>query len=244
MKDRVSFPKIYQQQNSIVVVRDISPRLASWEHKQHRDQIRLRSYLDNLYSPVEKLLIGQKSLFLDLRIDVGDKQKLIRQHDVENYLTPLFGTNWFDHQQFPLVSGSKHVGGGSILTIGTVSAVDSTMIDDSWCHLSVNAGKSPTQKSWKQRLNEAVEKSRPQMIASEHQVEFHMAWRCATRRNWVLLWKPTGDALSPILGYTGTNKYNPYDDRITSLTLHRICDDSIGHDVHVGLWWKTVPIHH
>jgi hypothetical protein len=53
------------------------------------------------------------------------------------------------------------------------------------------------------------------------------------------LWKPTGDALSPILGYTGDNCFNPNDDRITSLTFHRFDDKSIGNDVHAGLWWRV-----
>ena len=76
---------------------------------------------------------------------------------LKNYLTPLFGRRWFDHRQFPLVCGSKHLGGGSSLSIGTVSNVVSQTLDEGWSHLSTNAGKSPTTKLWKERLNRFVQ---------------------------------------------------------------------------------------
>ena len=202
----ISFPQLYQQGTIISQVTGISPRLASWEYKQHPSQIRLRTYLDDLYAQVD-LLPEDRHLFLDLRIDVGDPNKLIQHHDVENYLTPLFGTSWFDQRKFPIVSGSKNVGKGSSLTIGEAVLVDSSWLDDSWYCISTNAGKAPTGKSWKLRLNEFVEASGVERIPDGQLVEFHMAWRCSTRRNWVGLWKPTGDALSPILGYGNWEKF-------------------------------------
>ena len=36
-----------------------------------------------------------------------------------------------------------------------------------------------------------------------------MAFRCSLRRNWVWLWKPTGDALAPVLGFTNLGKFIP-----------------------------------
>jgi hypothetical protein len=235
----ISFPQLYQQGTIISQVTEISPKLASWDHKQHPSQIRLHAYLDDLFAKVDPLP-KEGYYFLDLRIDVGDPKKLVRHHDVENYLTPLFGTSWFDYRKFPLVCGSKNVGKGSRLIIGEAILVDSSWLDDSWCHISTNAGKTPTEKSWKLRLNEFIESSGVDRISDGQPVEFHMAWRCSTRRNWVGLWKPTGDALSPILGYIGKNSFNPNDDRITALNFHRIDDDTVGNDVHVGLWWKTI----
>lgn len=237
----ISFPKLYQQGAIIKQVTGISPRLASWDHKQHPSQIRLRAYLDNLYAQVSSLP-ADRPLFLDLRIDVGDPKKLTRHHDVENYLTPLFGSAWFDHRKFPLVSGSKNVGEGSSVTIGEAVLLDDWGLDSSWYHLSTNAGKAPTDKSWKLRLHNFVEASGVTQISENQHVEFHMAWRCSRRRNWVNLWKPTGDALASILGQSGKNPFNPNDDRITSLTFHRFDGDSVGNDVHVGLWWRTVSI--
>lgn len=54
-----------------------------------------------------------------------------------------------------------------------------------------------------------------------------------------MLWKPTGDAMGPVLGEPDPrNPYNVADDRIVDLTLHRQIDKSIGHDIHVGLGWR------
>jgi hypothetical protein len=234
----VIFPKLFAASEVITRIDGISPSLASWNAKHHPDQVRLRTYLDDLRLRAGGLPEGKK-LYLDLKVDVGDARKLIRHHDVENYLTPLFGRTWFDHRQFPLVSGSKHVGGGSSLTIGTVNEIDSAVLRESWHHLALNAGSSPTTKAWKERINSFVELAQPLMLPPNQPVEFHMSFRCSTRRNWVSLWKPAGDALSPILGYQGSNKYNPNDDRITSITFHRVNDDKVGNDVHVGFWWRV-----
>jgi len=232
------FPQIYRPGETLCRVDGIEPLLASWEHKEHPSQIRLRCYLDDVCSKVGELPTD-RALFLELRVDVRDPQKLTRHYDVENYLTPLFGTSWFDHRQFPLVHGTKCVGGGSSLTVGEIQTESSAILGASWQHLATNAGKSPTLKSWKERLNEYVASSGVNEIPDGQTIEFHMAWRCSTRRNWVWLWKPTGDALSPILGYNGDNRFNPNDDRITSLTFHRFDDNSVGNDVYVGLWWRV-----
>lgn len=233
------FPQIYRRGEPICRVDGIEPLLASWESKQHTAQIRLRSYLDDLRFKVGELPTD-RPLCLDLRVDVRDLVRLSRHYDVENYLTPLFGSSWFNHRQFPLVHGTKCVGGGSSLTVSEIQTDSTATLGQPWHHVATNAGSSPTLKSWKQRLNDCLASSGVNQIPDGESLEFHMAWRCSARRNWVGLWKPTGDALSPILGYTGHNCFSPNDDRITSLTFHRFDDNSIGDDVYVGLWWKIV----
>ncbi len=234
----ILFPQIYRCGEPLCHVDGIEPLLASWDHREHPSQIRLRSYLRELRSNVGELP-ADRTLSLELRVDVRDPEKLTLHHDVENYLTPLFGTSYFDHRQFPLVHGTKCVGGGSRLTIREVQTESVAILDGSWQHVSTSAGKSPTQKFGKESLNKFVASSGVDQIPDRQTIEFHMAWRCSTRRNWVSLWKPTGDALSPILGYRGTNRFDPNDDRITSLTLHRVADDSLCNGVCVGLWWRV-----
>lgn len=235
------FPQIYLPGEVMKHIGGFTPRLASWNANDHPDQIRLKAYLDDLRKRIGDIP-KQENLYIALRVDVQDERKLIRHHDVENYLTPLFGSKWFDHRQFPLVIGAKHVGNGSTLTIGTMQLQDANTLEQSWHHLSMNVGSSPTSQAWKQRLNEFAEQANPGIIPADQHIEFHMAYRCSSRRNWVSLWKPTGDALSPILGYSGKNKYNPHDDRITSIHFHRFYDESVGNDVYVGLWWRPVPM--
>ena len=55
----------------------------------------------------------------------------------------------------------------------------------------------------------------------------------------VELWKPTGDAMGPVLGEPEAKRpYNLADDRITVLYLHLNPDTSMGNDVDVGMWWR------
>jgi hypothetical protein len=69
-----------------------------------------------------------------------------------------------------------------------------------------------------------------------------LAWRCSARRNWSALWKPTGDAMGPVLGVANPDRpYHLNDDRIVDLELHRNIDDTLGNDVEVGMWWRTAP---
>lgn len=72
-------------------VDDLSPRLASWDRHDHPSQVRLRAYLDNLMDGLQPLPVRPAALFLHLDIDVGDPRNLLHHHDLENYLTPLFG---------------------------------------------------------------------------------------------------------------------------------------------------------
>jgi hypothetical protein len=53
-------------------------------------------------------------------------------------------------------------------------------------------------------------------------------------RSWLNLWKPTIDALSPLLGADGTGRpWNPQDGRVVRLGLHRWAHDALRHDVDV-----------
>jgi hypothetical protein len=72
------------------------------------------------------------------------------------------------------------------------------------------------------------------------EVELHVAWKCALgRRSWFRLWKPTGDALGPILGaYQRKNRFDPKDDRITKLVFQFLPDESMGKRLQIGMWWR------
>jgi hypothetical protein len=90
---------------------------------------------------------------------------------------------------------------------------------------------------WKEKLRTALAATAQQLPPGE--VEALMAWRCSPNRNWVNLWKPTGDAMGPILGEPDPRRpFRPNDDRITALGLHLNSDSSFGHAVAVGLWWR------
>jgi hypothetical protein len=55
-------------------------------------------------------------------------------------------------------------------------------------------------------------------------------------RNWLKLWKPTIDALDPLLGRTREERdWHPRDGRITNLGLHLTIDPSLGNDIIVRI---------
>jgi hypothetical protein len=52
-------------------------------------------------------------------------------------------------------------------------------------------------------------------------VRLEIAWVISPRRNWINLWKPTIDALTPLLGATTPDReWHPLDGRIVELGLH------------------------
>jgi hypothetical protein len=71
-------------------------------------------------------------------------------------------------------------------------------------------------------------------------VELQLVWKCSSKRNWTSLWKPTIDAMGPVLGETAPHRpFHPNDDRIVSLALHFNTDNSIGWSVQIGMLWRS-----
>ena len=171
-------------------------------------------------------------------IGVKDTKHLTHHHDLENYLTPV--VHHLGHQHIVLVTAEKYVGGGSRLLVGRVApgAKERQMSDRH--HFSCAVGSGVQNKNWKERLRSKLQASGAEPLPAGP-VGVRMAWRCSSNRNWVSLWKPTGEALGPVLGEPDPrNHFNPADDCIVSLALHLNADDTLGHDVDVALWWHSL----
>jgi len=66
-------------------------------------------------------------------------------------------------------------------------------------------------------------------------VKLEVAYRVGAR-NWINLWKPTIDALDPLLGRTvSTRRWHPQDGRITDLAFHLTVDPALRYDVDLRL---------
>jgi hypothetical protein len=216
----------------------VRPLLASWEKNTHPAQIRLRSYLEDLMLHLKPLPATPAGLFLHLDVDVGEPQNLLHHHDLENYLTPLFGPRWLDPSRFLLVSATKRVGQGSRLLLGEATPLSDVFGTQNWQHFSYSAGSGADSKPWKENLRAALARSCPQPLPPGA-VAVHLAWRCSSLRNWVNLWKPTGDTMGPVLGENSSRRFHPNDDRIVSLGLHLNLDRAAGYSVEVGMWWQS-----
>jgi len=230
--------QLWEMGNEVRRVAGIRPVLASWMAKTHPDQIKLQAFLDRTIPALTPLPSGHE-LFLHMEIDVIDPKHLSHHHDVENYVTPLFGGPRLDPTRFVFVSARKRVGGESHITIGTARPRKPQLDPTAWAHFSCTMSGSPQTKQWKSQLRTALTKSGPTTPGGS--LEVHLAWRCSDRycRNWVSLWKPTGDAMGPILGEPFTDKpFYPNDDRITYLGLHLRRDEAMELHCDVGIWWR------
>lgn len=229
---------LWQRGELIRRVEGIRPLLASWEKSTHPAQVRLGCYLDEVACALRPLP-ESGPLFVHLDVDVEDAHRLLHHYDLENYLTPLFGARCLPASRFALVSARKTVGGGSRILCG-IAAPTKQMDCPGWTHFAMNARSGYTRPEWKQRIYDGL-RATGLPPAPPGPAGVRMAWRCAGQRNWVALWKPTGDAMGPVLGLAdGARPFNPNDDRIVDLELHLNVDDSLGHDVHVGLWWRSL----
>jgi hypothetical protein len=220
----------------------LTPLLACWEKKGHPAQIRLQAYLETLAGKLGALPTYGMHLFLHMDIDVGKAERLLTHYDLENYLTPVVYR--LGHIQFCLASARKYVGGGSRLTIGRVQRLSRDLAREGWGHFSCHAGSGVTNPTWKKNIYDQLAQQVLEPLPPKQPIAAHLAWQCAApdKRNWVGLWKTTGDAMGPVLGWPQKEKqpFNPYDDRIVSLHLHRNVDETMGHAVNVGMWWRPI----
>jgi hypothetical protein len=233
---------LWEPGTTLHTVTDIKPQLASWDRQTHPSQIRLQSYLLPVMDALLPRLSQEGEFFLHLDVDVERPAHLLRHHDLENYLTPLFGMKRLDASRFPLVTARKYVGGGSRLVVGTARHTADSVLFQNWAHFSYTAHGSVQTKQWKEKLRNALAATKPTPLTAPA-VEVQIAWTCSPRRNWVSLWKPTGDCMGPILGEQNPLRpFAPDDDRIVELQFHRMLDESLGNDVHIDIWWRAAEL--
>ncbi len=227
--------QLWSHGDALRTLSGFEPLLASWNSKTDPAQIRLQRYLDDLQFAVGALPSDQR-LSLHMQIDVKKPERLLRHYDLENYLTPV--VNRFGAGHFAFVSATKSVGRGSYLAVGQATPLGQYSVLEGWANFACHGGSGATKKEWKEDIRTALSNTRPPSLPPGP-VAVHIASRCARQRNWAMLWKPTGDAMGPVLGEPSPqNPFNPSDDRIVSLGLHLNSDDVMGHDVDVGMWWR------
>jgi hypothetical protein len=218
----------------------IKPLLASWNANSDPAQIRLRAYLQELSHAFSPLLRKHDHLFLHMDIDVELPERLLRHYDLENYLTPV--AHHLGADRFVLASATKRVGGGSRIQIGLAVPMPEPSAEASWAYFGVGTERGAGGKAWRTAVRAALATAAP-TPAPPGPVEARIAWRCGPQRNWVALWKPTGDVMGPVLGEPYPHRpFSPNDDRIVTLGLHRTVAPGRGLGVDVGLWWRPAVV--
>lgn len=98
--------------------------------------------------------------------------------------------------------------------------------------ISVRTTASASTTAYKSQIHDQVAGRSP---APEGPVTLELSFTVG-RRNWLNLWKPTIDALDPLLGPTSAGRdWHPRDGRIVELGLHCTQDPSLGYDVRIDI---------
>lgn len=206
----------------------VAPRLASWNKADHPDQVRLRAYLDH----TEKLLAGSRlSGEWALRLDVGlpETRDLLDAADLDNYAFPL--AHRLGDPGLVSVWCTKQHGEQSFVQID--AARDVPPPSDM---LVVRTTASSQSAEYKDQINAAVAGV---CRLPDGPVRLELSFVIGNR-GWLGLWKPTIDALDPLLGRTYPERpYHPLDGRITELGMHVTVDLALGYDVLIGISANT-----
>lgn len=204
-----------------------TPRLASWNKATDPDQVRLKDYLDDtadLLRSATTTVRGPWSLRMDVGLPAGTD--LTNMADLDNYAYPL--ASRLRTNQLVSVWCTK---GHSVTSHVLVAAARPTAPPpELW---SARTTASSQTSGYKEQVRSGVAEAAEILTGP---VQLEIAFVVGPRRNWLNLWKPTIDALDPLLGRTRPDRsWHPKDGRITTLGLHLKTDPALGNDVVVSI---------
>ncbi|MDM4138781.1 MULTISPECIES: hypothetical protein [Mycobacterium] len=204
-----------------------TPRLASWNKADDPDQIRLRAFLDDTEALIANSRIDSP---WTLRLDVGipGGRDLLSAADLDNYAHPL--ANRLKDPGLVSVWCTKQHSEKSFVRIDAARAVPPPSVDV----VVARTTASTSATAYKEQIHAAVAGERQLPDGS---VKLELAFLVGPSRNWLNLWKPTIDALEPLLGRdpSESRPWHPRDGRITELGMHLTVDPAVRHDVAVGI---------
>jgi hypothetical protein len=211
-----------------------APVLDSWTAAGHPDQVRLRSYLDDVMTR-----IGPAGDHLSIELVVGLPATTAVDRggrDLDNYLLPV--ARRVGHERIAAVFGRKLHQAAS--TVAVAEAVPRAGPADRPA-FGVRTTASAQSVRWKQQIYQACRRAVPRP-PPPGPLAVRISFAVARRRNWAALWKPAIDSLGPLLGERNPHRaFHPADDRIVDLELHRTLDDSLADDVELAFWWRPDP---
>jgi hypothetical protein len=217
----------------------VRPRLASRDAATSRPQQELTAYLADTEALLEPLLAGLTGPWA-LRLDVGIplERPLLEAADLDNYAYPLarhlLRTGSSTPQGLVSVWCTKRHDEHSYVRVEPATIAP----DEQHVEFSVRTTTSATTTAFKQQIHDAARRA---SALPEGPVRLELSY-VVSKRNWINLWKPTIDALDPLLGRTvATRRWYPRDGRITELGLHVSTDHAVQHDVQVQVRARNDP---
>lgn len=215
----------------------VPPRLASWMAADHRDQVRLKEFLvdaEELTQPHIEELADPLTLSLD--VGLPPDAPLLDQHDLDNYAFPLV-TRLSRHgvRDFAAVWCTKQHADTSYISVAEATPLERRPASAEWYEIRTTA--SSQSATFKQQIQDQL---RGAVALKDGRVALHLSFTVGPTRNWLNLWKPTIDALEPILGSSSPRRqWHPRDGRIVELGLHFCRDSEIGNDVTITIGATT-----
>lgn len=200
------------------------PRLASWNKATDPDQVRLSEYLEDTADLLAPAMVtsGPRALLLD--VGLASSRDLIDMADLDNYAFPL-ATHLHTHELVSVWCTKRHADTSRVV-IGPAQEIPGPTNT----YMARTTASAQTT-AYKEQVRAAVA-GVTEIPAGA--VQLQLAFVVGTQRNWLNLWKPTIDALDPLLGRTRADRdWHPRDGRITDLGLHVDVEPSLGHDVLV-----------
>jgi hypothetical protein len=170
---------------------------------------------------------------LSIWLDVGlpGEVPLLALNDLDNYLfpfVPILGKRV--GRRFTSVWASKRHAATSYLAVGqSLDVADPGGECAFWVETSVSYEKAAYKEAIRDQLTAARR-------LPDGAVALQLAFVVGPGRAWANLWKPTIDALGPILGRDeNAQEWNIRDGRITALGLHCTIDPDHGQDVGIAI---------
>ena len=217
-------PVFFQRPEGDPVVLRETPRLSRWNRSGDPDQVRLALATDHAERSIRSrwdALPGPAAL----RLDVGlhRSTRLLHRDDLDNYLLPL--ADRLGRDRIVAAWASKRYTDRTLLRAEPARPGDRP---DGAVDLTADA---TSEAAYQQEIRAQLA---DRDVLGDGPLELELAFLVGPTRDWVSLWKPTVDALGPLLGETN-RQWHPKDGRIVDLALHGSVDEDAGDRVTVAI---------
>jgi hypothetical protein len=211
---------------------NVRPALASWDKAGSPGRVRQDAFIEHACSAAADSIAATPDP-LSIWLDVGlpNEAPLLALNDLDNYLFPFVPTLAKRlGRQFTSVWASKRHAARSYVAVGPAVSVADPGGEYAF---RVSTSVSAEKPAYKEAIRDQVTATTP---LPEGGVVLQLAFVVGPGRAWANLWKPTIDALGPILGRDdGAQQWNIRDGRITELGLHCTTDPDHGHDIEIAI---------
>lgn len=193
---------------------------------EHPDQARLRAYLDEAADKTEPMIVHGSPWALRLDVGLPVEADLHRAADLDNYALPL-ATRLATADMVSVWCGKQHAESSRITVASALPVASPEAV------VTARTTASVESEAFKEQVRAAVAE-RPLLPTGG--VHLQISFVVGPGRNWLNLWKPTIDALDPLLGRTRPDReWHPLDGRVVELGLHVSIDSAAGHEVEIGI---------